>query len=691
MKNEKKITLKLSSAVKWISLSWGLPILNLLRLPAGLALACLGVYNCSGIRPNWIIGIPAQLASALLLIYSSPKTVPVPVLPAAKIPKPPRRSVKKRYPAQLLQWVGLLVFLGGDAFLFRSGMLELGWIIAIGLILWAGWLQHRYGLSSLPRADFPINASLLLGFILLAAAILRFSMVWTNLTGLQADEANNLAETATFAFGKSDVQFSPFIRAWGGTPAMPYWIVGAFFKLFGTSVWLARLVSALASLGALWFFYGWCRNWLGNLASLTATSLMALSWWFLYFSLSPFHNAILIMTETASFYFMEKGIRRGKRMDFWWAGIFAAACVMNYVPGRTVPAMMVLTVLAYGILRGRNFVMIYWKPLSLSLIAFFWFVTPYFINLLTLKDPWNDSYNFWYRAHPGWITEEAKSTGSLFFLVKPYFWTLSSFWSGSPIGFDYRFATGAPFLDPVAGAAALLGVGLCFFNIKKNLTWVLVPGFFWGLSANALSIQAAGGNLNYVHAVRLSIVIPILYLAVGWGLEWLFGFFKAAGGRKNIYLGMGLAAAMALSFGLNGPAIWHDFSQQQGNWDVRGFHQLMIAKLFNSRYSQDHLLAEETVLSPITLFLTQGHSKISNFNNDPEIPIRFKANRNVILVFQPSRVSDQGKEKIRATYPNAIWNDLKDPWGVVYYTTVEIKLKDIQDAQRGLVLGEELP
>ncbi len=667
------------------------PFVDLFKFPLGLAFACLGVFSCSSTRPNWIIGVPAQLISAFLLINSFPKTVPVTEFPTTQIPKRLREPLKKRNPKQFIQWAGLLALLIADAFVFRSRLLELGWIIAIGLILWAGWLQHRYGLSGLPQADFPVNAGLLLVFILLAAAILRLSMVWTNLTGLQADEGNNLCDTAACAFGGSDVHFSPFVRGWGGTPTMPYWIVGSFFRLFGAQVWVARLVSALASLGALWFFYGWCRNWLGNLASLFAVSLMALSWWFLYFSLSPFHNAILIMTETAAFYFMEKGFREGKRMDFWWAGIFAAACVMNYVPGRTVPVMMALTVLAYGFLKGRTFVKSYWKPLSLLLIAFLWFITPYFINLATIQDPVNHTYDFFYRAHPGWIAEEAKIKGGYFFLAEAYFWTLSSFWSGYPVQFDPRFATGAPFLDPVASAGALLGVGLCFFNFRKNLVWVLVPGFLGGLSANALSIQASGGNLNYVHGVRLSIVIPILYLAVGWGWQWLFGFFKAAGGPKTIYLSIGLAAALALSFGLNGPAIWHDFSHQKGPYGDRGFDGLKVAQLFNSRYSQDHLLAEDNVISPVTNFLTEGHSKFYRFGNDPEIPIRFKVSRNVLLIFAPSRVSDKGKERIRATYPTAIWTDLKDPWGEVYLITVEIQLKGIQFAQRGLVLGEELP
>jgi hypothetical protein len=257
--------------------------------------------------------------------------------------------------------------------------------------------------------------------------------------------------------------------------------------------------------------------------------------------------------------------------------------------------------------------------------------------------------------------------------------------------FDDRFSTGAPFLDPVAGAAGLLGIGLCFFNVRKKLTWVLVPGLFLGLSANALSIQCSPSQVNYVQAVRLSVVIPFLYLAVGQGLEWVFGFLKAVGSGKSYFLGVCLSAALALSLWLNGPVLWHDYSQNPGAQGTRGFNMIRTAQFFNTRFTQDHLMGESTIITPVVYFLTRDQAKFKIFNNDPELPIKYKARRNVLLIFEPWRISDKGIAKIKATYPNAIWAVLKDPWNQTYANTVEIQLKDIQGAQRGLDLGEDLP
>lgn len=668
-----------------------------LQFCTGITLSFFGIYCFCGLNPNWVLGIPAQLISAFLLVRSFPKFFPVEIASKKKVKKIHHPSTKKENAGISFQWIGPMIGMAVAVYLFRVGKLEEGWILTLLSIPWAGWLQKHYGFPISSPTEFRLNETYILIFILFIAAILRFSLVWTNLTGFQADEANNLLDESSVAFGGALVHNSPFITGWGATPTMPDFIVGAFFKLFGASVWLARLISALASLFALWFFYKWCRFRLGNLASLCAVYLMAVSWWFLYLSLSPFHNAILIMTETVSFYFLEKGILEGKRMDFWWAGIFSALCVMNYVPGRAIPLIMALMILGYAIFQGRVFISIFWKPLSLSLIAFFWLVTPFFINLLTIQDKYNDSFNFWHRVRPGWIFQEAERTGGYFFLVKSYFWTLSSFWCsgpphpGCPIGFDNRFSTGDPFLDPIAGAAALLGLGICLFNPKQKWTWILVPGWFLSLSANALSIQSSPAEVNYIHPIRLSVIIPFLYLSAGWGLEWLFYSFKTMNVGKGFFWSLCIATLLVFSLGLNGPVIWHDFSKDPGDQGLRGFNIVRGAELLNSHYPQDHLLGGSSILSPGVYFLTRGHSKFEKFDDDPEIPIRYKASRNVLLVFEPWRVSDPAKNKIRDTYPKAVWTDVKDPWDRTYATTVEIPLKEIQEAQRGLSLREELP
>lgn len=659
------------------------PWLVWVQIPVGLILSWFGIQAIHGFHPNWGLGIPLQLAAAFLVLRSFPDVQPLLFFPAGKNKGRAAGPSKKAEPDLIWYWLGLVVLLALIVMSFRAGQGDTGcFLIVIGMVGFV-LLRYRSGLSYPQTAVFNIPEKLLFSLVLLAAALLRFSMVGGNLTGLQPDEANNLTSTYAVAFG--NLVPSPFVTSWGGTPTMPYYLVAAFFKAFGAKVWAARLVSVLASLVTLVLFYRWSRFWMGNLAALTTVFLMGVSWWFLYFSLSPFHNAILLMTEVAAFYFLEKGLREGKKMDFWWSGIAAAACVMNYVPGRTIPLMMAMTLFAYILIWRGPFVKTYWKPLLLLTFAFFWFFSPFLLHALEYPG------EVWGRVETSWIAAEVKRTGGYFFLIKSYFWTWSTlWWTKVPVGFDARFVTGAPFLDPVAGGAAILGMGLCLFNLRKPLAWVLIPGLFFGVSANALG-QASPMLSVYVHSVRFSTVIPFVFLAVGWGWEWLFRFFQDAWRKSRAAWGWGLVALLALAFAINGPVLLHDFSNTQGPWGERGFGTLEEARVLNQFYPTKQLMVESDAISSTIYFLTTDKAHFQSFGGDPEIPIRYQATRDVVLFFEPWRLSDGCKQKIRATYPKAVWTDYKSPWGEIYRTSVDIPLDEIRAAQKGKPLLEALP
>src|SRR5581483_6501627 len=118
----------------------------------------------------------------------------------------------------------------------------------------------------LKKADWVFPA------LLVFAALLRFPFVGSNFTGLQGDEVNNLVGTAGM-LQNHFVGESPFLTGWGGTADLPQFVLAVFFELLGPRVWVGRLVSVLASMVTLFFFYRWCRFWLGNLASGMATLL----------------------------------------------------------------------------------------------------------------------------------------------------------------------------------------------------------------------------------------------------------------------------------------------------------------------------------------------------------------------------------------------------------------------------------
>jgi hypothetical protein len=290
----------------------------------------------------------------------------------------------------------------------------------------------------------------------------------------------------------------------------------------------------------------------------------------------------------------------------------------------------------------------------------------------------------------GWIGQEAHRTGSYLFLLEAFFWTFSNLWFPNS-NLDHRFGDTVPFLDPFTGALVLAGVGLCFINPKKPLSWVLLPGFLIGAAANALGIQASPAVLSTVHSVRLSTIMPFVFLAAGWGLDWVMVLFNRALAAKwnwfYVALGIGLATVPLVNI----PILFHDFRYSRGAWGERGFDRIGMADAMKAHYPKDHLLVEGACLNSIVTFQIQETLKVKSFLNDPEIPIPYKVSKDVFMVFQRPRLTEKGIQAIKDAYPKAVWTDYKSPWDEIYLTTVEISLADILASQDGVELKEELP
>lgn len=661
-------------------------------LPFGLLATWIGVRNVVGFQPDWSVGIPALVAACFLIVLSFPKKaktqaylaqLPIPEKGVASARKGKGSKPKGLKPIPSLEWAGLLGVLFLGIWCMNVGALALGWVLAIGVAGRAFWLRKRFGLVVGAPQDYPLPETKVFFGVLVVLALLRFPWLKSDFTGLQGDEVSNLSDTWGIVYWHF-TKINPFHTGWGGTPNLPKVIVALFYSVLGSDVWVARLVSALASMVTLWYFKKWCRFWFGNLASLVATLLMGISWWFLYFSFSPFHNGILMMTEVMAFYYLEKGFREGKRWDFWWSGVLAAACVINYVPGRGVPVMMGLTVLAYLFLFRVQFLKDYWKQMVLWFLAFVWLVSPFILYGMDYPG------EVWGRVLTGWIGEEAKRTGSYFFILKTYFWTLSTLFTPNS-SVDARFAFFRPFLDLFSGALFLLGLSIALLNLRRAVAWVLLPGLLIAVSANALGIQASPTQVGYVHSVRLSTVIPFVFLAGSWGLEWLLGFYRrtssARWGWGAVLIGLGVTLATADNL----PRIFKDFRYSHGAWGERGFDRLGMGQVLRDHYPQDHIWVEAAIPDSIVTYLNIGHVEEKVFSFDPPMPIPYKVHKDVFMVFQSNRLTAKGIAKIKETYPKAQWTDYKSPWDEVYLTSVTVPLADILSSQKGMELKEEMP
>lgn len=651
-----------------------------LQLLGGIILGFVGMKVIGGFRPNWVLGGPLELLSAFLIICSFPKKFEIQTTAEEKKEDGLEGVTKPLWNAFI--WLGIVILMVISQIKFRMDSLTTGWILALVSLFLIVLFRGGRALISSKSAEFHFDETLWFWIVMIGAAVLRFSLLGNNFTGLQGDEANNLTDEVGVLEGNLT---SPFVTGWGGTPTFPDFIVAIFFKIFGVNLWVARLVSVLASLISLWFFHRWCRFWMGNLASLIAVFLLAVSWWFLYFSFSPFHNSLLLMWQIMAFYFLEKGLKEGKRMDFWWAGFCVAASLMNYVAGRSVPIAMFATVLGYMFFRKDRFLKTFWKPLILTALGFFWFAGPYLYYAVQYPN------EIWGRVKPGWISYSAQQTGNYFFLLKSYFWTVSSLLAPAP-GMDLRFAvSGLPLVDPFVAGLMLIGLALCLFNLSQPISWLLLPGFFLGLSANALARIDLIGNVTYVHSVRYSIIIPFVFFSCGWGFEWLLRSYQSFRGPKWGWIGWMTAAIVIGGLTLNEPLFVPRFGHDSGNWGEIGSGQIAEANLINANASKKQFLVEDVSLGPAIYFLTHGKAQVAGLSIDRDIPIHFKSTKDVMLIFAPWRISPEQTKKLKNTYPNAVWTEYKTPFGDPYIVTFDIPLAEVQERQKDLVVTMPLP
>jgi hypothetical protein len=638
-------------------------------LVPGLIFETLAIVFLSGNLlqiSNWIIGGACWLLTFFLLVKAfSEDTSKVPI--KESIIGIPMGGVKKIKPVRfeilfliLTIWISTFFYFEKQNWLF--GIIGLALFVMLVVLS-----KMRTEITKSPNSKDKSNKyeNYLLWFLIIFSSLLRFPWIYHNFVGLQADEGALLLNTWSIMKGKL---LSPFTVIWSNNPSFTYFILAQFLHILGFKLAMARAVTALVAVLTIWVFFKWCRFYFDVMASFLATFLFSISWWNLFFSMSLFHAMYTNLFEVSTFYFLEKGFRRKKAIDFALSGLFIAASVMSYISGRLVPIMILVVILSLIVINGKKFLQSYLKYLVLLALSTLLLLGPFLV--LVFHQP----SVFFARSEQLNIFKLILKTKNFLLPLKTTFWTIYTLFFPNVFGIDCRFDLPLnPGLDIVTGFFGFMGLILTIRSIRKNENIIFIVGFLAGVIANSFAIEGPNPNPAFFKALRCFLILPFLFLMVATAFQWLIQWEKEHNFGKiyhNAIKGI-LIVLLIISCVINFNIYFFKFRNSEISWSDLGFNHLRAASIYKKYYPQNKVITYWAFDSVVEKVMNDfNHVKVTSVNH-LQLPLHVSTSKNVALVI-PNGLWMNQLSKIRQLYPRAKWKYIKNRFGQQVFFVITI-------------------
>jgi 4-amino-4-deoxy-L-arabinose transferase-like glycosyltransferase len=394
----------------------------------------------------------------------------------------------------------------------------------------------------------------LLLIILVIASFFRLWQLDSIPPGLYPDVAINGNEALeTLKTGN----FKLFYPENNGREGLMMWLIALSFSIFGVSIWSIKIVAAtfgiLTVLGLylltneLFSFnsptfqhsnpepepsvrYGASTP---TIISLLASFFLATSFWHTNFSRIGFRAILLPFVLVFSFYFLFKGFRTRKILNFIASGIFFGLGFYTYISFRFAILILPAIFIPFWIIyKKENLQKKFIIHTSYFLLLAFFIALP--IGLYFLRNP----QDFVGRAAPVSIFA-TKNPIKEFFKSLILHLAMFNFY-GDP-NWRHNFS-GSPMLPWPLGILFLIGLILSFKEIFKKSNYQkenyqLLSIFYFLLST--FFVMLFPGILTYEgipHSLRVIGVIPVVYIFVAIGGLKTYQFFERNTKRKKLLI-----------------------------------------------------------------------------------------------------------------------------------------------------------
>ena len=368
--------------------------------------------------------------------------------------------------------------------------------------------------------------SLLLIIILFLAFFLRFWQLNRIPPGLYPDVAIN-GNDAWEALRTGS--FKVFYPANNGREGLFINLIAFSFYLLGHSIWAIKVVPALLGFLTVLGIYLLTKELFDKKIALISTFFLAVCFWHLNFSRLGFRAIMLPFVLVFSFYFLFRGLRTRRFLNFILGGLFFGLGLHTYISWRLAPLILIIWVGIYCITE-KKFFFDYWSRLLV-------FILSALVSAFPLL--------FYFYKHPADFMDRASDV-SVFrqprFLQLIFLNTLKALGMFNIFGdANWRHnLSGAPMFTFLLGLFFAGGLILAIIKIirNKNSTqrFILFFLLLWFIVMLLPTILSAEG---IPHALRALGVLPACLILAAYFLDWFFQlkfWQKISANRKMIVL-----------------------------------------------------------------------------------------------------------------------------------------------------------
>ncbi|MBC8263909.1 MAG: glycosyltransferase family 39 protein [Anaerolineales bacterium] len=512
----------------------------------------------------------------------------------------------------------------------------------------------------------PKTETVVLIAILIVAAVVRLYNLDSLPFGVWYDEAVNGLEAQRIL---DDPLYRPIYMRPTNSPSHFMFLISFLFKLFGAGIVPVRVVSAIFGVAVVIAAYLFGREFFHDRRlALVLAFLMAISRWGVNFSRIGMYGITAPFFEFLTLYFLMKGLRSGRSLDFAIGGVAMGlgACFYSafYLFAPVVGLFLIhKAIVERGFVRRHHLGILIFILAALLVFApvgqFAWRNPQAFSDRTRVTSIFKDRT----RAEAIEVVRQSAKQHLLMFNYR-----------GDPNG--RHNLPGQPMLDFVTSALLVLGLGYSLYRGLQPKYLLLVAWLLVMLCGGILSLEfEAPQSLRAIGSLPAAYVlacVPLYLIATEWDKVvrrwyWLLAavccLLLAYVGWKNMHT---YFQVQARDF-----AVWNAFSTAE---------TLTARRMAEMGPDYDFHVISLYHNHPVLRFLASNVAQYNRLETNATMPLRESGEREAVLFFDPER--RPLFLEARRYYPGGIFEEFQSPYGgpaVLYSCQLTPgQIKDIQ-------------